>query len=98
MRAFPDKKAKVMKRIVYCFALGIAIATSLAGRASSENWMEGMQEGKPTFKSMNQLAFGPEGILFIADTRAASIVAIATGDQKPAAVTEALKIDNILQK
>ncbi len=45
----------------------------------------GMQQGNPALKSMSQLAFGPEGVLFIADTKSAAIVAVATGDKGPAA-------------
>src|SRR4051794_4830856 len=97
MTVFPTI-ANVMKRTLYYFTLGIATVTFLAAYARGENWMAGMEQGKPSFKSMTQLAFGPEGILFIADTRSAAIVAIATDDIKEPRVTEALKIENILQK
>ena len=40
----------------------------------------GMKQGKAEFKSMGPLAFGPDGILFVADTKAAAVVAIATTD------------------
>jgi len=43
------------------------------------------------------LAFGPEGILFVADTKAASIVAIATGDTASASA-KSFKIDGIDKK
>ena len=57
-----------------------------------------MKEGKPEFKSISQLAFGPEGILFVADTKAAAIVALATGDTKPGAGTTTLKVEGVNQK
>ncbi len=41
-----------------------------------------MTEGKVTLKSAGPITFGPDGILFIADTKSAAIVAIATGDTK----------------
>jgi len=50
-----------------------------------------MKEGKRPLKSMDQLAFGPEAILFVADTKAARIVAIATGDTTPATGRQALQ-------
>ena len=87
-----------MKRISYCFALVLIAHTWLANRSSAENWTEGMKEGKPSFKSMNQLAFGPDGILFIADTRAAAIVAIATRDTKEATGDQPLRVEGVLQK
>src|SRR5262245_43174837 len=62
------------------------------------SWTDGMKEGKPEFKSMGPLAFGPEGILFVADTKAAVIVAVATGDTKPATGASALKVEGINQK
>ena len=65
----------------------------------AEDWMAGFKEGKAAFKSMSQLAFGPEGILFIADTKAAAVVAIATGDTKPAAAdSNAMKVEGIDKK
>lgn len=57
----------------------------------------GMKEGRPEFKSMNQLAFGPDGVLFIADTKSAAITAIATGDTKSAG-TATIKAEAINQK
>jgi hypothetical protein len=86
-----------MKRIASCIAIGI-IATSLSSSALGENWTEGMKSGKPVFKTMSQLAFGPEGILFIADTRAAAIVAIATGDTAKPAASHPLKVESVLEK
>lgn len=57
----------------------------------------GMTEGNPALKSISQLAFGPEGILFVADTKAAAIVAIATGDTKPAQGAATIKAPAINQ-
>ena len=39
-------------------------------------------EGSPTIQSMNAIAFGPEGILFVGDSRNATIYAIDTQDEK----------------
>ncbi len=44
---------------------------------------DGMKEGAVKLDSISQIAFGPEGILFIADPRAAAVVAVATGDTTP---------------
>jgi hypothetical protein len=57
-----------------------------------------MKEGKAEFKSMGQLTFGPDGILFVADTQSAAIIAIATGDNKPAAADKPIKVEAINQK
>lgn len=74
-------------------ALG-ALATTL----SAANWTAGMKEGKPELKSMGPLAFGPEGILLVADTKAAAVVAIATGDTTSAKDAKAVKVEGINQK
>lgn len=73
-------------------ALGLALTPAFASLTA------GMKEGKPAFKTMNQLAFGPEGVLFIADTKAAAIVAVSTGDMKSAASTGTIKAEAINHK
>src|SRR5439155_9264807 len=87
-----------MKRISHYIvwalgALGVILPSALAS-----HWTEGMKQGKPAFKSMDQLAFGPEAILFVADTRSAAITAIATGDTKPAGDMKPIKVEGIDQK
>lgn len=58
---------------------------------------DGMTEGAVTLKSAGPLAFAPEGILLVADTKAAAVVAIATGDTKDAGA-KPVKVDGISQK
>jgi hypothetical protein len=79
--------------------LSVLLVASLAAPAvRAAHWTADFKEGKPAFKSMGPIAFGPEGILFVADTKSAAIVAIATGDTKPAAGTKPLKVEAINQK
>jgi hypothetical protein len=73
-------------------ALGLFISNSRA-----VDWTAGFQQGDTGFKSISHLAFGPEGILFAADTKAAAIVAIATGDTEPASA-KSIQLENINQK
>ena len=40
----------------------------------------GLEVGTPGIKSVGPLAFGPDGILFLADNVGATIFAIAVGD------------------
>ena len=74
------------------FALGLVVPGVCASLTSD------MKEGKPAFRAMSQLAFGPEGVLFIADTKAAAITAIATGDTQAAGASAALKAEAIDEK
>lgn len=77
----------------------VALAMSVSSHAAQlAGWTEGMKVGAVMFKSAGPLAFGPEGILLVADTKAAAIVAVATGDTKAAGDTSLLKVDGINQK
>ena len=87
-----------MKRIIAHTGATLVALSLLTINAAAANWTDGMKEGKAAFKSMGPLAFGPEGILFAADTKAAAIVAISTGDTKPATGSKALKVEGINQK
>src|SRR5687767_506184 len=86
-----------MKNITSSIALG-AFALALVAPVARAGITTGMKEGKPQFKEMSQLAFGPEGVLFIADTKLAAITAIATGDTKPASGSSMIKAEAINEK
>jgi hypothetical protein len=62
--------------------LGVLIALAVTVPAAAADLKDGLQKGTPTLKSAGALAFAPEGILFVADTKDAAIYAIATNDQK----------------
>ncbi|MEC7448900.1 MAG: hypothetical protein VYC80_08455, partial [Planctomycetota bacterium] len=55
----------------------------------------GLETGAVTLKSAGPLAFGPSGILFVADPLAATVYAIDTGDRKGEPDAVAMDIDNI---
>src|SRR5215210_6641493 len=52
-------------------ALSVGLALPSVNHAA--NWTAGMKEGKLELKSAGPIAFGPEGILLIADTKAEGI-------------------------
>jgi hypothetical protein len=83
---------------VYRIGTALLVFGIVCTFASAATWTEGMKAGKAEFKSMGPIAFGPDGILFIADTKAAGVVAIDTGDTKSAVGEKALKIESINQK
>ena len=43
-----------------------------------EPW--GLEKGTPALQSAGALAFGPDDVLFVGDTKSAAVFAIATGD------------------
>lgn len=84
-----------MKKTSHRIAVA-ALAFGLAVPAlSAADWTKGMKEGNPGLKSISQLTFGPDGILFVADSKAAAVVAIATGDTKATGDAKALKVEGI---
>ena len=62
--------------------LGAAVAVGVFGLSSSPVLSANADAGTgPQLKSGGPLAFGPDGILFIADTQAAAIYALEMGDR-----------------
>lgn len=58
----------------------------------------GFTKGTPAIKSISALSFGKDGILFIGDSKSASVFAVDTKDAKNNAAPAAVTIDNIDQK
>jgi hypothetical protein len=55
----------------------------------------GLEVGTPTLKSVGPLAFGPDGVLFVADNASGAIFAIDTGDSDPVAEARPLDLDHL---
>lgn len=55
----------------------------------------GLKTGTPALKSIGSLAFGPEGILFVADSLGAKIFAIGLPDAGSAAAAQPINVDNL---
>ena len=87
-----------MKPLLNSLAVIAVALTFFTQLTQAENWTVGFKEGKAAFKSITQLTFGPEGILFIADTKSAAVTALATGDTKKVEFAKALKVEGINQK
>ena len=58
----------------------------------------GLKKGNASVQSINALAFGPDGILFIGDSKEGAIIAIDTKDKTVAEKATAVEIKNIDQK
>ena len=54
--------------------------------------------GAPEVKSISALAFGPDGVLFIGDSKSATVFAVNTGDTKKNKKAAAFDIKNLDQK
>jgi hypothetical protein len=87
----------MLTRSIALLSLISATLGLFASNCLALNWTEGFQQGNPGIKSISHLAFGPEGILFAADTKAAAIVAIATADTQ-AAAAQKIQLDGFTDK
>ena len=75
-------------------AMGVG-ALLLTDAVKAVNWQEGMKVGTPNIMAAGSIAFGPEGILFIADAKSAAVHAIATGDTQAPHGEASIKIEGI---
>ncbi len=55
----------------------------------------GFQTGDPGIRSINAMAFGPEGILFLGDSKNAEIIAIDTKDSQAGKAAEQINIQHV---
>ncbi len=77
--------------------VALALALVLTATASA-GLTDSLKQGTPEIKSMGALAFGPEGVLFVADTRGGAIFALATDDTTASEVKEGLKVASLNEK
>jgi len=61
-------------------------------------WAAGLSKGSPDWKSAGPLSFGPNGLLFLADTQGGAILAVETGDTQADSAGGPLKVDGINNK
>ncbi|GAB4030365.1 hypothetical protein [Spirosoma gilvum] len=87
-----------MKKLGAVLALGIAGLLLLSTTTRPVRHQYGMVTGTPTIKSINALAFGPDGILFIGDGRSAAVFAVDTKDITPVEKPNPVDVKNIDQK
>ena len=80
-------------------ALGVLVgAALLVQSAPGAEQSPNLKKGTPDLKSAGPLAFGPEGILFVGDTRGAALFAIDTGDRAADKTEGAIKVEGINKK
>jgi hypothetical protein len=85
-------------RLSRVFGLIAAAALLLCAQESRAVDPWGLNPGKVELKSAGPLTFGPEGILFVGDPTAGSVVAIATDDAKGEAARDNINISGFQQK
>jgi hypothetical protein len=86
-----------MKKMYYLGAACVASLVLVAANRSNENSF-GLKHGAPMIKSISALTFGPEGILFIGDSKSGTIFALDTKDKTVVEKATAVEVKNIDQK
>lgn len=81
-----------MSRVRFLAALAAMAALTTAVQADLTS---SLPKGTVQLKSAGPLAFGPDSILFIGDSTAATIYAVATGDKATGDRAAALAVDNL---
>lgn len=78
--------------------LPVLLAGCLCPMAQALSPADGMKEGSVALKSAGPITFGADGVLFVADSKAAAILAIDTQDTKAAGTVKPLKVDALNEK
>ncbi len=81
----------VVVGLVGCFALAVGLTSVGAQQAGPA----GMMSGSVELESVGPIAFGPDGVLFVADSVGAAIVAIDTGDTAMGSGAAEINVENI---
>ncbi len=81
-----------MKRF---FLFTLCLSFSALSMANHPDLKANFKMGNPEIQSINALAFGPEGILFIGDAKQAQVVALDTEDNEAANTPEKLNFKNV---
>lgn len=84
-----------MKNVILRGIFAAIASYGLVSASSASNYTAKFEKGSVELLSCGSIAFGPEGILFVADQKAARIVALSTGDVKPSSSGKSYKIADI---
>jgi len=85
-----------MKRVSLLIPL-LLVAGLVLGYDHISDLKSDFRVGDPEIRSINALAFGPEGIIFIGDSKRAEIFALDTHDQTPSKEVVDIAMENIDQ-
>jgi len=86
-----------MKKFYFFLAIGAAFTILLAASKPTTN-PYGLKQGAADVKSISAISFGPDGILFIGDSKSATVFAVDTKDKTVVEKGTATEVKNIDQK
>jgi hypothetical protein len=76
----------------------VIVSTGLPSALLQADEFSGMKKTSIDLKSATTLVFGPDGILFIGDSKAATVFAVATGHSDVDLHDQSIQIDDVLAK
>ena len=79
-----------MKRLQMTGALALMAALAVSAAATGE-----MTVGKPAIRSMSALAFGPDGTLFVGDSKGGAVFAVDVADTAPTTWKERARVTDL---
>ncbi len=85
-----------MKKLFYLSIAPLAILLLLSARSSKNPY--GLKRGTAPVQSISAISFGPEGILFIGDSKSATVFAIDTKDKTATEKAAAVEVKDIDKK
>src|SRR4051812_36667789 len=90
--------AKVLSRlgVVLCLAAAVVFFVTPGQRAASP--VAELTAGKVQLQSANALAFGPDGILFVADSLGGKVVALDTNDRMAPKMAAKINVEGVDSK
>jgi hypothetical protein len=95
--AYRERESTMLRKLRRASAVLLGVALIAAGARGAEP-SASMKKGTPDLKSAGPLAFGPDGVLFVGDTKGAALFAIDTGDRTPAGEKGPVRVEKINQK
>src|ERR1700753_3685238 len=87
-----------MKKIMFSVLVACLLVAGLTAGRRMFRGGDGFTTGDPGIRSISALAFGPDGILLIGDSKSAAIVAIDTKDAARNDKPEAGEVKNLDQQ
>ncbi|HEV7780603.1 MAG TPA: hypothetical protein VGO58_05020 [Chitinophagaceae bacterium] len=86
-----------MKKLLYFSLAPVAFVLLLGASLSNKN-PYGMKRGTASVQSISAISFGPEGILFIGDSKSATVFAVDTKDKTAVEKATAVEVKDIDKK
>ncbi len=89
-----------MKKVLTLSVLVLAVCTLFVASKyeAHESWTKDFAMGTPGVQSIDALTFGPEGILFLGDSKSATVFAIDTQDKNPVDMAEPVEMKQFDKK